>query len=412
VRSRSLRRLAPNERLGDAGGSGSGRVSVGAGPRVLIAGAGIGGLAAGIALARAGIETTVFERAPDLNAIQVGYGIHLWTNATRALESLGVGDAVKGEGERFERMYFESLEGKRLFDWPVAEAERKLGSPTIGIRRSDLHVVLAEAAGAEILRFGAELTGFEQDADGVTLRLGDGSEERGDVLIGADGIRSTVRRLLFDDGPPKYLGVVERHAVASLPDGLVPARTFHEHWGHGYRFGFYPIKGGTCWYTLVPEPQGYDDEAAGGTKAVVVDRFRSWPEPTQSIVDATPDEAVVKLELFIRPPVKRWGEGRVMLIGDAAHAMPPSGGQGAASAIEDAVVLAKCLRTSAGVTEALREFERVRMPRVHLLTRISRMTGDLGKLDNSVVCAARNVAMRRLSSFVWGKHMQNLAFEV
>ena len=88
MRSRSLRRLAPNERLGDAGGSGSGRVSAAAGPRVLIAGAGIGGLAAGIALARAGIEATVFERAPDLNAIQVGYGIHLWTNATRALESL------------------------------------------------------------------------------------------------------------------------------------------------------------------------------------------------------------------------------------------------------------------------------------------------------------------------------------
>jgi 2-polyprenyl-6-methoxyphenol hydroxylase-like FAD-dependent oxidoreductase len=377
--------------------------------KVAIVGAGIGGLSTTLALRRIGIEPAVFEQAADLRAIQIGYGIHLWSNAMRALGKLGVADQVEAAGERFERMQIMNLRGKLLFDFPVGELAQEVGAPTIGINRADLHGVLAGAVGEGSIRYGSQLVDFEQGEDGVTLTFEDGHEAHADLLVGADGSKSFVRSKVLGDGPPHYVGVVERHAAVAVSDERVPPRTFRERWAGGARFGFYPIKGGTCWYTLVPEAA--DGRDPHGAKQAVLDRFGSWPEPTPALVAATPEEDVVRFDIRARRPVDRWSDGRVVLLGDAAHAMPPTGGQGSASAIEDALVLADCLGTQPDLAGALAAFEARRMPRVHKFMQNGWKQGNLAAVRNPLVATMRNTAMPLLTARVWRDQKRTLSAE-
>ena len=378
------------------------------GLRVLIVGAGIGGLTTLLALREAGIEAELYDAAPDLGALQVGYGIHLWSNAMKVLRVLGIADAVKQRSERFDRMHFESVQGRTLIDWPLHEAESVLGDPIVGIVRSQLHSVLADAAGDGAIRFGARLQSYDDTDGGVRLRFADGSEAHGDVLIGADGIRSTVRQQLLGDGPPPYRGIAERHALITLPDGTVPRGTFHEHWKGRDRFGFYPIKGGTCWYLLGPDRQGTVDP--DGPKDAVVRKLEGWPTSLRDIVEATPAESVVRLEIYVQPVTKTWTNGRVALLGDAAHAIEPSGGQGSAQAIEDAVVLARCLREGGDPTVALREYQRLRIPRVKVMRQTSTIVGRIGRFYRPFV-PIRNLVYPFVTPALWEKHKRGLVFE-
>jgi 2-polyprenyl-6-methoxyphenol hydroxylase-like FAD-dependent oxidoreductase len=376
-------------------------------PRVLVVGAGIGGLTTAIALRHAGIQADVFEAAPDLAAIQVGYGIHLWSNAMRALRELGVADSVRERSEPFDRMHFETIRGRTLIDWPLGDAERLLGDPIVGIVRSELHGVLADAVGRDAIRFGARLESYQQTADGVKARFADGGEEHGDVLIGADGIRSTVRHQLLGDGPPPYRGIAERHALITLPEGTVPPHTFHEYWARRDRFGFYPIRGGTCWYLLGPDPQGAHDP--DGPKEAVLRKLEGWPASTREIVEATPADTVVRLEIYVQNKTEKWTNGRVALLGDAAHAMEPSGGQGSAQAIEDAFVLAQRLRADPYPAAALANYERLRKPRVRMMRQTSTIVGRIGRFYRPFV-PIRNAIYPLVTPMLWEKHKRGLAF--
>jgi 2-polyprenyl-6-methoxyphenol hydroxylase-like FAD-dependent oxidoreductase len=327
----------------------------------------------------------------------------------RALGKLRVANEVESSGERFDRMQIMDLRGKLLFDFPVEELARDVGAPTIGINRADLHGVLAAAVGEGSIRYGSQLVDFEQDEGGVTLRFEDGHEAHADLLVGADGIKSFVRSKVLGDGPPQFVGVVERHAAVAVSDERVPPRTFRERWADGARFGFYPIKGGTCWYTLVPEPE--DGADPRGAKQAVLDRFGSWPEPTPTLVAATPEEDVVRFDIRARRPVDRWSDGRVVLLGDAAHAMPPTGGQGSASAIEDALVLAECLASQPDLAGALASYEQRRMPRVHKFMQNGWKQGNLAAARNPVVATMRNLAMPFIAPRVWRDQRRTLATE-
>lgn len=364
--------------------------------RAIVIGAGIGGLTAGIALRRVGIDATVFDRARDVNQIQVGTGIHMWPNAMKVLRELGVADEVEAAGARVERSPFSTWRGELLREMRIGDVGRKIGESTIGIRRADLHRILVDALDPSALALGREFARFEQDAGGVTVRFADGGEERADVLVGADGVNSAVRAQLLGAAAPKYdslswLGIVD------FEDESTPLDSLSVIWGAGRGFVYFSV-GGTkmSWIANVNVPSG-TARSTVDPKASVLAAYRGWAHPIEALVNATDEGAIHGQEIFDRRPTKRWSEGRVSLLGDAAHPMIPMISQGACQAIEDAFVLARCLRAGNGVAEALAEYERLRISRTAGLQKRGRLLAAVGRWKTPLACAFRDkVFIKRL----------------
>jgi 2-polyprenyl-6-methoxyphenol hydroxylase-like FAD-dependent oxidoreductase len=361
--------------------------------RAVIAGAGVAGLSSAIALRKRGIEVTVLERAGAAQEIQVGGCIHMWHNGMRGLQRIGVGERLlelAGEAAVVDRAEFRTAGGRLMYGWSVREIERQVGSPTFGVRRPDLHRVLLDAVDEGTVRFGETCVGFEQDGEGVKVHLASGGEERGDVLIGADGMRSALRAELPGATEPRYAGYVSWQAIARVDTEVVPVGLFRVVWGRGARFLFYRIgPEEVYWEGTFAAPAG-GGEPVEERKQAVLKRFGGWPPPIQRIVEATAGTAITRADMYDRPPSKRWGVERVTLIGDAAHAMTNALGQGANQAIEDAVVLARCVADGADPVKGLRDYEAERIPRTTKFASMSWSLARASRLRNPVACAMRN----------------------
>ena len=349
--------------------------------RVIVVGGGIAGLSAAIALRKTGHEVVVLERAPRVDPI--GAGITLFANAMRALDRLGVGEAVAARGAAATRSAILTWEGRELTRVPSDLLEG-----TIALHRADLQAALA---GGEV-RLGVEVTAVEPGEDGVVARSTDGSEERGDLLVGADGLSSVVRRAIAD-APVRYAGYTAWRGVSPVP---VEAGRLTESWGVGERFGLVDIgRGRTYWFATKNAPEGEADEP-GGRKAEILRRFSGWHEPIAAVVEAADDGAILRNDVYYVEPLARWSDGRVVLVGDAAHATTPGVGQGAALAIEDAVVLTDRIAGSDDLSAALAEYETIRRPRAEAVLKISRRVDKAAQLANPLGCRLRNAFVRRL----------------
>jgi 2-polyprenyl-6-methoxyphenol hydroxylase-like FAD-dependent oxidoreductase len=361
--------------------------------RAVIAGAGVAGLSSAIALRERGIEVAVLERASAAEEIQVGGCIHVWHNGMRGLRRIGVGERLlerAGEAAVVERAEFRTAGGRLMYGWSVRDVERQVGAPTFGVRRPDLHRVLLDALGEGAVRFGETCTGFEQDGEGVKARLASGGEERGDVLIGADGLRSVLRAELPGASEPRYAGYVSWQAIARVGTDVVPVGLFRVMWGRGARFLFYRIgPEEVYWEGTFAAPPGIEEPVEQRGQAVLK-RFRGWAAPVETIVQATRGMTITRADMYDRPPSKHWGVERVTLIGDAAHAMTNALGQGANQAIEDAVVLARCLADGADPVKGLRDYEAERIPRTTKFASMSWSLARASRLRNPVACAVRN----------------------
>jgi 2-polyprenyl-6-methoxyphenol hydroxylase-like FAD-dependent oxidoreductase len=359
----------------------------------VIAGAGIAGLTSAIAMRERGIEATVLERAGAAQEIQVGGCIHMWHNGMRGLQRIGVGDRLlelAGDAAVVDRAEFRTASGRLMYGWSVREIEGQVGSPTFGVRRPDLHRVLLDAVEDGVVRFGETCVGFEQDSEGVRVRLASGGEERGDVLIAADGMRSALRAELPGATEPRYAGYVSWQAIARVGTDVVPVGLFRVLWGRGARFLFYRIgPGEVYWEGTFAAPAG-GGEPVQMRKHAVLERFRGWSAPVETIVQATEGTAITRADMYDRPTSKQWGAGRVTLIGDAAHAMTNALGQGANQAIEDAVVLAGRLADGADPVSGLRAYEAERIPRTTKFASMSWSLARASRLHNPVACALRN----------------------
>jgi 2-polyprenyl-6-methoxyphenol hydroxylase-like FAD-dependent oxidoreductase len=322
---------------------------------VLVVGAGIGGLSCAIALGRAGADVAVVERHADIRP--VGSGIMLWGDTLDALDRLGVGAAVQSRAGVVDRSELRDPKGRPIEGlWIGSFLEKDPGARApICIHRAALHEVLLEAVGVSRLRLGAACKEITIGDSGVRVGLEGAAPLVADVVVGADGIHSTVRTQLFADAVPRYDGQTIFRGVAEpgpdTADGVAVVAI-----GNGCRFGWEPMGDGSIYWfggRFQPEAQPDHDD---GHKADLLTTFGNWAAPIPQLIRRTPDSDILRNDVYVLDALTEWGRGPVTLLGDAAHAIAPHVGQGACVAIDDAEALAGEL--SAGFVEAsLRRYE-------------------------------------------------------
>jgi salicylate hydroxylase len=338
--------------------------------RVLIAGGGIGGLTAALALLRMGCDVEVYEQAAELK--ETGAGLQLAANGTHVFYALGVGEELKAlscEAEGKEIRIWNSGETWKLFDLGKVSIER-YGYPYFTVYRPDLLGVLERAVRREkrdAIHLGAKAVGFEQDSDSVALRLEDGRTVRGDVLIGADGVHSRVRQGLFGPDKPHFTGIIAWRGIVpmeKLPRHMV--RMVGTNWvGPGGHVVHYPLRAGAVMnFVGALERSDWQVESwtARGTNEELTADFAGWHEDVHALIRHIP--VPYKWALMVRSPMERWSVGRVSLLGDACHSMVPFLAQGANMAIEDGYILARALTEGGGdVPARLQRYENARRER-------------------------------------------------
>jgi salicylate hydroxylase len=339
-------------------------------PRVLIAGGGLGGLTAALALLRMDCDVEVYEQAAELK--EVGAGLQLSANGTRALHALGVGEALKAlscEAEGKEIRIWNTGETWKLFDLGRVSIQR-YGYPYFTVYRPDLLAVLADAVRREkpdAIHLGAKCVGFTQEPSQALLTLEDGRTISGDALIGADGVHSRIRQGLFGPDKPQFTGIIAWRGI--VPTEKLPrhmARTVGTNWvGPGGHVIHYPLRAGKLMnFVGALERADWQVESwsARGTNKELTADFRGWHDDVHALIRNIP--VPYKWALMVRPPMDRWTVGRVTLLGDACHSMVPFLAQGAVMAIEDGYILARCLTEGKGdVPERLVRYENARRER-------------------------------------------------
>jgi 2-polyprenyl-6-methoxyphenol hydroxylase-like FAD-dependent oxidoreductase len=369
--------------------------------KALIIGGGIGGLCAAIALRQAGMDVTVFERVTEMH--EVGAGLTLWTNAVRALQKLGLTDALQAIGAPGTRGSIRSWQGEILSAIPVDELTQEFGVVPLAVHRADLQAVLLSALGEGVVHLGASCVGCTQDETGVRAQFADGQEAQGEVLIGADGLHSVIRAHLFGQTKPRYAGYTAWRSVT--PFQVEQQGEAFETWGRGKRFGFVPLnQGRVYWFATRNMPEGRGDGKMG-RKGEVLDLFRGWHEPIEALIKTTEESAILRNDIYDQKPLHHWGEGRITLLGDAAHPMTPNMGQGACQAIEDAIVLAACLRNASDLEAALRAYEEERIKRTAAIVKRSWTIGRVAQWENLLACSIRNALLKRTPSGVLLKQL-------
>lgn len=368
---------------------------------IIVAGAGIGGLTAALALIREGFRVVVIEQADRLDA--AGAGIQLSPNATGILRALGAGDHLKARAVAPEAIrILRAASARDIARVPLGRAaELRYGAPYWVIHRGDLQAGLIEALEATpdfVLRLGSKVDDFAVHAHGITVQARGRSatiDEHGIALIGADGLWSAVRGRLGDRAPPRF-----RRRTAWR--ALVPAERVAPPWreaatvlwlGPDAHFVHYPVQGGRMinLVAIVRDEQRTSGWSAAGRRADLVARFAGWHKDARALIE-TP-ESWHKWSLYDRPHPRPWGSGPVTLLGDAAHAMLPFLAQGGAMAIEDAAVLAACLaRQSDDPAAALRVYEGLRWRRTARAQRHARTNGMVYHLKGPAAFA-RNLAL-------------------
>ncbi|HYP69959.1 MAG TPA: FAD-dependent monooxygenase [Variovorax sp.] len=335
-----------------------------------IVGAGIGGLAAAIALRRAGHDVVVFEQAKQF--ARVGADINLTPNAVRAMDGLGIGEAARvtaaRPSHRISRSYDTGEETSRL---EMADsAEQKYGAPQLTIHRADLLAALADLFPAERVQLGKRAQKISQDEQGVDVAFEDGTSARLGALIGADGIHSVVRTAMFGAESPRFTGIVAYRAVvpADRLQGVPNLDAFTKWWGPNPQSQIvtFPLNRGKDIFIFATTPQDtwhLESWTAPGSVDELRDQYKDYHGEARALLDAC--DTVLKTALYERDPMTSWTQGRMALLGDAAHPMLPFMAQGAGMAIEDAVVLARHLEgaNAEQLPAALRRYERARIER-------------------------------------------------
>lgn len=356
---------------------------------VIICGAGIGGLTAGIALRQRGFAVRIFERVAQIEP--VGAGITVQVNAMRVMQRLGLADAIAAAGALVTRGAIRAVDGSVIRTMDQADLAERYGAPFVALHRARLHDVLLRAFDGE-LATGAGVTRVRTTGDGATVEIAGDATHPASVVVGADGLRSTVREALFGPEPLRAAEQVSWRCVC--PRAAADGDPGGETWGPGARFGFVPIsEREVYWYAVLDKAKAPSERAE--QHAALVAAFRGWHAPIPALLAATHPAQVIRTELFDRPPTRHWGRDAATLLGDAAHPMTPNLGQGACQAIEDGWILARELARDPSPA-GLRRYEALRQPRTRRFVEESWRFGKVAQSSSAWLVGIRDFAMRRL----------------
>ncbi|MBO1080710.1 FAD-dependent monooxygenase [Roseomonas haemaphysalidis] len=367
--------------------------------RIMVAGGGIGGMTAALALIRAGFSVTLLEQAPVLG--DVGAGLTVQPSATRAIDYLGLGAAF--------RRFADPSPSSWVFHHRTGEAIAELMSAGHAadadgvtwyhrVHRADFLAMLESAiraASPDTLRLGCRVARVEQGGGRVVAVLADGTRVEGDALVGADGARSPIRAQLFDTGTPQFRGQVAYRCLIPMErvrDAL-GGRTSGTYIGPGRIFNQYPVRRGTILNCVGIVRTGDWQEEGWSTPATHEEfraQFAGWHESLTGVIAEAPGDQLIKWALYDRDPLPRWSDGRITLLGDAAHPILPFLGLAGAMAIEDAVVLARaCAASPDDLEAAFLNYERVRQPRTRHVLINSREQGEVYQDSDTDAYATR-----------------------
>ena len=345
--------------------------------RAVVVGGGIGGMAAAVALDRAGIDVQVYEQARELT--EVGAGVSLAPNGLRMLDRLGVGAGIRRLGARHVSTQLRLADGR-----PARHEPHQFAQPgrNVGIHRADLLALLAEELPPGTVRTGHRCTDFSQDAGAATVGFGDGTSVTADVVIGADGIHSVLQGFVVAPAEPVFSGVVAYRGLVPSMAGY-PADTMRMWVGESKHFLAFPVRAGQLLNYVGFVQSGTsvrESWSATGDPAALAAHFTGWDPVIGAVIAAItgPGGSGFQWGMHDRAPLPRWSSGRLTLLGDAAHPMLPHLGQGVNQALEDAVALAELLgacASPAGVPRALAAYEELRRDRTARVQLGSRRNG-------------------------------------
>lgn len=368
---------------------------------VAVVGGGMGGLAAAVALSRRGISVAVYEQSGALR--EVGAGVFIYPNSLRQMERMGLGDALArvgakvGAGSEYYRMDG-SVVGK------ILTTDSSGWNGMYGMHRADILKVLADALPASAIHTGHRCIGFSQDENGAHLTFENGNVAHADVVIAADGINSVLQKHVVEPSPPEYAGFRAYRGLLpadKLPDWRPEA---HQVWmGDGKHFMVFPVRSGELlnYVGFVPTPtETAESWSAVGDRDELAASFASWDPRVTYLLEKV--ETCFWWGLYDRKPLRTWVNGRLALLGDAAHPMLPHLGQGANQAIEDgtalAVMLQACAQDAAlSPEDALQKYQALRQPRTSMVQAEARKNGlrydskyaDLGQRDREIANSAQ-----------------------
>lgn len=326
--------------------------------RIIIAGAGLGGLASALALKRKGFQVSLYEQGGDK---PVPTGLVLHGSSLKALQSLEIAHRVTSLGCAINRFELRHWNGVLLKTINLDFISELSGFPLVACLRSDLHKLLTDEMGGASVFSDHRVLGYYQDSKEVTLIFSGGRRVAGDVLIGADGIRSCIRKQLLHGDKLTYTGVTSWRGISTYGENTEGVLT--EYWGEGIIFGYVGIGGGKSYWYAYDHSLPNLIEPSGQMRTSLVKRFEAGSKNILELLNATPENLIFRTDIYDHAFVKHWIDGRVILVGDAAHPVFPSGFWGASLALEDAVCFSDELETSEA-SIALDRFQKKRMERV------------------------------------------------
>jgi 2-polyprenyl-6-methoxyphenol hydroxylase-like FAD-dependent oxidoreductase len=361
-------------------------------PQFLIIGGGIGGLCTAIALQRNGHSVKVFERAAPLRGL--GAGLVIGANAMKALQQIGIAESIEQIGHPIAGASIRNAKGDYLTRADGDFFRDQYGLGNYAVQRAELHQKLMALLAPGTLTEGKACEAWEQNNEGVSVRFQDGTEAKGDFLIGADGIHSVVRNNLLPQSQARYSGYTCWRSVITLDPEEFVELGFSETWGRKGRFGIVPLSQNRVYFFATKNAPQHDPQMADWGVRDLIDNFGSYHDPIRAILERTRDEDLIWNDIIDIAPLKQFAFGRVLLQGDAAHATTPNLGQGACMAIEDAATLMNCLRKENQVQQAFQRFEQLRLARTTRIVNNSWQFGKLSQTENRLVAGLRNLAVR------------------